>query len=109
MIEIWVTVDNNGSLKSIRAEGHSLSARKGSNIVCAAVSAQLRSVARVIDNGKSCVSRIKAESEGFLELEIDSYSDERWMAGVTDVLLAGLIETEREYPADCSIKLIKTS
>ena len=109
MIEIRISVDGSGNLKSLRAEGHSMSAPQGNNIVCAAVSTQLRSLVRVVESGNGCQGLIKADREGFLELELESTADVRWLAGVTDVLLAGLIEIERDYPGECSLKLIKMS
>ena len=108
MIEITIAVDNNGNLKSLKAEGHSMSAAKGSNIICAAVSAQLRSVVRALANGPGCETRVAADHDGFLELSVQTGNGEnRWLTGVTDVLLAGLIETERDYPRECIIKLVR--
>ena len=108
MIEITVAVDDNGNLKSLKAEGHSMSAAKGSNIICAAVSAQLRSVVRVLQNNPLVKIRVAADRDGFLELSVETgIGENRWLTGVTDVLLAGLIETERETPGECSIKLVK--
>ncbi len=107
MINIWIGVDNSGNLRSIKAEGHSMSALKGSNIVCAAVTSQLRSVVRVMESADGCQSSISAEHDGQLALEIMSCNDNRWLAGVTDVLLAGLIEIERDFPDECKIELIK--
>ncbi len=108
MIDVRITVDKNGNLRSLRAEGHSMSAPKGSNIVCAAVSAQLRSLVRVLQSGPGCKSRVNADRDGFLELSVETEEGEnRWLTGVTDIILAGLIENERDYPDECSVKLIE--
>lgn len=110
MIKITVAVDIDGNLKSLMAEGHSMSAAKGSNIICAAVSAQLRSVVRVLQSNQACKSTVAADRDGFLELSVETGDGgNRWLSGVTDVLLAGLIEIERDNPRECSVKLIKTS
>ncbi|MDC7227034.1 MAG: ribosomal-processing cysteine protease Prp [Spirochaetales bacterium] len=110
MIDIMIAVDLNGNLRSIKSEGHSMSAAKGGNIICAAVSAQIRSVVRVLDKGTGCISRVKADQDGYLELSVEAGEGEnRWLKGVTDVLVAGLLETERDYPDECSVKLIKLS
>ena len=110
MIEIMIAVNLYGNLKSLKAEGHSISAAKGSNIICAAVSAQLRSVVRVISSCNGCKSQVTADHDGFLELSVDTGDGEnRWLTGVTDVLLAGLMEVERDNPRECKITLIKLS
>ena len=109
MIEIRIALDQGGNLKSLKAEGHSMSAPKGSNIVCAAVSAQLRSAVRVLAGAPGCSTAVSAERDGFLELSVKAGNGEnRWLTGVTDVLLAGLMETEREYPGECRLELIET-
>jgi len=108
LIHIMIAVDTDGNLRSLKAEGHSMSAAKGSNIICAAVSAQLRSVVRVLQNGIGLKSLVSADRDGLLELSVETEDGEnRWLTGVTDVLLAGLIEIERENPRECSIKLVK--
>ena len=105
MIDIRVTIDEEGNLGSLKASGHS-SAEKGSSIVCAAVSAQLRSVVRVLETRTGLDAVISADEPGFLELFVKSVSgDAVWLTGVTDVLLAGLLEMERDFPDECSIKL----
>ncbi len=104
MINIRITLDKEGNLGSLRAEGHS-SAEKGTSIVCAAVSAQLRSVVRVLEARAGIKAVISADEPGFLELFVESVSVKHWLAGVTDVLIAGLLETERDFPEECSIKL----
>lgn len=106
MIDIRITIDKKGNLGSLKAEGHSMAAGKGSIIVCAAVSAQLRSVVRVLETRTGIDAVISADEPGLLELFVESVSgDAVWLAGVTDVLLAGLLETERDFPDECSIKL----
>ena len=108
MIEIRITLDQEGNLFTLKAEGHSMSAKKGSNIACAAVSAQLRSAVRALKTCSLAVTEVTADKPGFLELAVTVRADGRlWLKGVTDVLLAGLLETERDFPDECSIKLFE--
>ena len=108
MIRVRITVDSRGNLRSLKAEGHSMTALKGDNIVCAAVSAQLRSVVRVLGTSNSAGTVIKADRPGFLELIVkENHGPEGWLNGVTEVLLAGLLETGNEYPGECSVELIR--
>jgi len=108
LIDIRITIDNDGNLSVLKAEGHSMLAEKGSNIVCAAVSAQLRSVVRVLETGREVDARVSADEAGFLELIVKPETGSNsWLTGVTDVLLAGLLETERDFPDECSVKLFK--
>jgi uncharacterized protein YsxB (DUF464 family) len=108
LIDIRITLDQEGSLFTLKAEGHSMSAGKGSNIVCAAVSAQLRSVVRALKACSRADAEVSTDKPGFLELAVGPHADGKlWLKGVTDVLLAGLLETERDFPDECSIKLFK--
>ncbi len=110
MIEIRIAVSENGILKSLRAEGHSLSAPKGSNIVCSAVSVLLGSSLRALKSGGNCSPDIKNEQDGFLEFSVDTETQHNGrIGGITDMLLAGLLEIERDYPGECRIELIKSS
>ena len=106
MIDIGITIDNDGNLGSLRAEGHSMTAGRGANIVCAAVSALLRASVRALDARAGVNTVISADEPGFLELFVESASgDEQWLSGITEMLLAGLLETERDYPGECRIDL----
>ncbi|MBI9106913.1 MAG: ribosomal-processing cysteine protease Prp [Spirochaetales bacterium] len=108
MINIRIAIDNKGNLGTLRAEGHAMNAEKGSNIVCAAVSAQLRAVVRALQAKAGIEAVISADEPGFLELIVKSgLGNSEWLEGATDVLLAGLLETERDFPDECSIKLFK--
>lgn len=109
MIKIRIGVDNNGVLRSILAEGHSETAGKGNNIICAAVSAQIRGLVTAVAGCADCSAVIAADRDGFLDMKITSCGRTDWLCGVTDVVLSGLLKTEQEYPDECSIKLIKLS
>ncbi|MDC7124365.1 MAG: ribosomal-processing cysteine protease Prp [Spirochaetales bacterium] len=108
MIGLKVSVGKNGNLESVRAEGHSFSNPRGSNIVCAAVSSQLRSLVRVVESLDYCDYEIETD-DGFLLLVIKHCKDQRWLSGITDMLLSGLIETERDFPEECKLELTKKS
>ena len=106
MIDIGITIDDDGNLGGLKAEGHSLTAEKGSNIVCAAVSAVLRAAVRALSARAGLDVAVKADTPGYLELFVEkTEGGDSWLMGVTDILLAGLLEVERDYPDECRIVL----
>lgn len=105
MIRIRLQRDDAGCLKHLQSEGHAAGA-PGANIVCAAVSALLRSVVRVLERHGSIVVSGRAPAEGVLELTVERYSagDTQYLLGVTDVLVRGLADLEYEAPGDVLIE-----
>lgn len=105
MIHIGLLRDDIGCLAHLRSEGHAAGA-PGANIVCAAVSALLRSVARVLESRGSIVVSGEAPTEGVLEITIERYDagDSGYLLGVTDVLVRGLEDLAREAPGQVRLE-----
>ncbi len=105
MIHVGLQRDDNGCLRHLRSEGHAAGA-PGANIVCAAVSALLRSVARVLESHGSVVVSGRAPAEGVLEITIERYAaaDAGYLLGITDVLVRGLEDLAREAPAEIRLE-----
>ncbi len=107
MINLEITLDKSGNLEKLKSVGHAEMRDDGVSIACAAVSAQLRGAVRAFECCGTAILRGSADRPGSLEFSVDaSKLNSDWLKGLTDVLLAGLIETEKDYPDECIIKFL---
>lgn len=88
-----------GRLLSLRSEGHAVSGEEGS-VPCAAVSALVGSVSRLLLGVRGCNIDGSAPDPGRLELTVLQVLPwrRRWLRGVTDFLVQGLRDVAEEYP-----------
>ncbi|MCF7928359.1 MAG: ribosomal-processing cysteine protease Prp [Spirochaetales bacterium] len=109
MIRVRLCLDEHGALKELRADGHSGAAPRGEDLVCAAASSLLRTVARLLEKRGDLSVTGEAGHEGSMRLQITGKSKSggmpeegprptEWLAGVTDTLLQGLTDLSREQP-----------
>ena len=109
MINVELSRCTDGTLVSCTARGHSTLAAKGSDIVCAMVTAILRTSATVLaDEAEDCLA-VKAPEAGFLEfslLDKDAFNKEHLVC-VADFLQRGLELISEEYPEQLHL-LVKT-
>ena len=111
MIQVELTRCTDGTLVSCKAKGHSTLAAKGSDIVCAMVTAILRTSATVLaDEAENCLE-VKAPEAGHLEfclLDKDAFNKERLVC-VADFIQRGLEMISAEYPDQLHVlvKMIK--
>jgi uncharacterized protein YsxB (DUF464 family) len=94
-----------GCLRRLEMDGHAAGAPLGENPVCAAATAVARTAARVLDSVDGIEIRGVAEHEGRLRLEVAAYEREtaNYLKGVSDYLLVGLRDLEREYPDQVAV------
>lgn len=109
MIRVHVRL-RGGRLFQVKAEGHAESGRKGSSIVCAAVTVLLRTAARTIGGRTGIASTAGAAGPGDLGFRVDrcEAESEPWLSGVTDFLLQGLRDVAAEYPDEVQLTLAVT-
>ncbi len=89
-----------GILGSLKVEGHDrANGRKGS-VLCASVTALVRSAARTLEKNGAVKLEGAAETAGSLFFRITGYDGREtgWLKGVTDLLVTGLEDIAREYP-----------
>lgn len=103
MIEVLLECKEDGSISSLSAKGHAQFARKGKDIVCAAVSSLLRTTAKVLEE-TSGIELIKTSFNergnlAFSVLRKDCSGDltER-LKCVSDFVREGISLIEDEYP-----------
>ncbi len=100
-------MDNRRCITNVSVEGHALRGDSGNSVPCAAVSALTGSAARLISSNDGIHSSGSADDPGTLVLHIDKVEERciEWLQGITDFLVIGLKEVEREYPSECSVMM----
>jgi len=107
MIFINIALYPDGYIKNCRAEGHSFNASPGSDIICSAVTILLRTAARILFLEESIKVEGSAAEAGEMEFHISMVPQEKkyWIKGVTDYLLRGIFDLQKEYPDRLSINI----
>ena len=106
MIQAEVVLDEAGLLRSCRIQGHAGAGKKGSDIVCAAVSVLARSIIRVLSGRKDITIRGNIPEQGDFSMETE-YSDEgrEFLAGAGAFLTEGLLSVAAEFPDYCKVRM----
>ena len=103
MIELY----ENDCLKTVSAEGHSLSGKVGENLLCASATVLLRTAAKLLHS----VERLEIEGEvdapGSLFVAVKNVPSEKigWLQGITDFLLGGLLDLQYQNPKEVQVNL----
>jgi hypothetical protein len=100
VIRLRVRLRPDGCLAGFAASGHAGAGARGRDPLCAAVTVLLRTSARILSSrpGLRVSGQAPAEGEMRLELEPPPQALQEWVRGVTDTLLAGLTDLDREFP-----------
>ncbi len=107
MIRVRLELDAYGLLSSLETEGHAAVLTGAESVACAAVSALVRTAARLIEAREGVEHRGEAPSDGYLSIRVYRVPrrHRRWLLGVTDYLVAGVQDVERDYPDDCRVDI----
>lgn len=107
MLRIRVRIDSRGLLKEANAEGHAAFAAKGQDIVCAAASALVRTVARTFQSAEGFLVEGEAAKRGSVEfsLRVADDADARWGRGVTEMFLKGIGDLADEFPGNIELTI----
>ncbi len=105
MIDVTLWLDKSGCLSGIDASGHSGSAEAGKDIICAAASTLLRTVAGTLEMEPSISIEGSAEEKGELHLRISLLEEckKDWLRGVSAFTVVGLKDLASEYPDYCRV------
>jgi uncharacterized protein YsxB (DUF464 family) len=106
LIEVEAVLDESDVLRACTASGHAKAGKKGFDIVCAAVSALMRTAACALSDRKGIPLRYKAPEPGFFSIEADYTADGReflYAAGV--FLIEGFALIAEEYPQYCRLTI----
>ena len=108
MIRVRLVSDTGMCLVHLTVTGHAAIEDGGTvSVACAAVSAIVRTAARLIEMRPGVDSDGSAEKAGRLEIAIRGYppAQREWLRGVSDFLIVGLKDVERDYPEECEVVL----
>ena len=106
MIQADLILDEAGLLRSCRVSGHAGAGKRGSDIVCAAVSVLTRTLIRVLSGRKGITIRgdIPERGEFFVEAEYTPEGRE-FLAAVGAFLIEGLLSVSAEFPGNCKVNI----
>lgn len=107
MLRVVIEVDSCGLLRGYHASGHAGFAKRGRDIVCAAATSLLRTVAGELADHEDLVCRGSA-GEAQLLFHVGEIPAGRaeWLRGVTDTLRRGLEDLRREYPRTIEVAVV---
>lgn len=102
MTKVLLVCGADGGFVSCKASGHASFAKKGSDIVCAAVSVMLRTVMELLEQTAGVALEADTSSRGFIEFHVTSSSAQA--AGrlkcAADFIRIAFSSLAREYPAN---------
>ena len=109
MMSVVVSLSPAGCIEELRASGHAGVARHGADIVCAAVTAVLRTTVEVLHSRPGVRCQGEAPVEGELTLTVYHIPAEslEWARGVTDFLLAGCLGIQSEAPEAVAVEILR--
>ena len=101
-----MVLDEAGLLKSCRVQGHAGDAKRGNNIVCAAVSVLTRAFVRAIAVRQDIKLRGDIPEHGNFLVEMDYTPEGRgFLAGAGAFLIEGLLSISTEFPDQCKVTI----
>jgi uncharacterized protein YsxB (DUF464 family) len=103
MIQADMVLDEAGLLRSCRVSGHAGAGKRGSDIVCAAVSVLTRTILLALSGRKGITIRGSPEQGNFwMEAEYTPEGRE-FLAGAGDFLIEGLLSVSAQFPDYCKV------
>ncbi len=107
MITAKAVVDAGICLKRLDIDGHSEYAEAGEDIICSAVSILTRTAGRILlSHLKNNCESVSGE-RGSFKLTVSKIPEGKreWMKGITEFLLNGLSDLERDYSAFIKLEI----
>ena len=99
-----MVLDGEGLLRSCRVQGHAGAGRRGSDIVCAAVSVLTRTLVRVLSGRKDITIRGDIPEQGIFYLETEYTPEGRdFLAAAGAFVIEGLTSVSGEFPDYCKV------
>ena len=104
MIQADMVLDEAGLLRSCRLQGHAGAGKRGSDIVCAAVTVLTRTLIRVLSGREGIKIRGSIPEQGNFWMEAE-YSPEgrEFLAAAGAFLIEGLLSVSAEFPGYCKV------
>ena len=106
MIKADLVLDEAGLLRSFRVSGHSGAGKRGSDIVCAAVSVLTRTAVRVLSGREGITIQGEIPEEGNFYLGTECTAEGReFLAAAGAFLIEGLLSVSEEFPDHCKVNI----
>jgi uncharacterized protein len=107
LLRVWIQLTRSGAIRAIRAQGHAGYAPSGSDIVCAAATALLRTAARTFERKAGIEVAGGAERRGEMTLDVISIADSvsEWATGASETVVHGLADIAAEFPDAVSVEI----
>ena len=106
MTAVTLLTDRNGVLINCKANGHAGFSRKGSDIVCAAVTTLLKTAMQVLSQTEDVALNADTSSRGTLAFCVEARKDtpetEMCLKYTADFLRAGFESLSKEFPENVS-------
>ncbi len=111
MIQVTVVRDSNGRLKSCSADGHARFDRRGSDIVCAAVTSAIRTIQSLLDEDLCVTIETNCPDRGVLAFRIKTYEETEscFLEHCSDFLIRSIQLTEQEFPENVKLRVLTES
>ena len=118
MISVTLTYGKNGVLKNCKANGHADFSKKGTDIVCSAVTVLLRTAVNLLSHMENVTLNADTSSRGFLSFDVslneelcedfsESLKTEVRLKCIADFIEEGLGSIQKEFPENVHLTTIK--
>ncbi|MBQ7538405.1 MAG: ribosomal-processing cysteine protease Prp [Treponema sp.] len=102
MIVVALSYGKNGALKKCKANGHAHFSRKGTDIVCSAVTTLVRTAAQVLSHNENVSLNFEAPERGSMSFSIEAKTEsletETQLKCIGDFLRTGILALTKEFP-----------
>jgi uncharacterized protein YsxB (DUF464 family) len=106
MIQADIVLDEAGLLRSCRVQGHAGAGKKGSDLVCSAVSVLTRTVVIVLSGRKGVTIRGSIPEQGDFRIETEYTPEGRaFLEAAGAFLIEGLRSVSEEFPDNCKVTI----
>ncbi len=112
MVSVTLTCGKNGVLKKCKANGHADFSKKGTDIVCSAVTILLRTAMQLLSHMENVNLTADASSRGKIcfsveqeEVKTESPEMEIRLQCIADFLKNGIASIQKEYPDNVRLVL----
>lgn len=106
MIRCIIEADH-GILRSLRSSGHGDIDNRDAkvSVACAAVSTLLRTAGVLLETSEQVIIELKTFQPGEIDVRIKHVDEkaEQWLRGLTDMLIRGLEDVQRDFPAQVQL------
>ncbi|WP_407426496.1 ribosomal-processing cysteine protease Prp [Treponema sp.] len=110
MTVVTLSYGKNGVIKNCQANGHADFSKKGSDIVCSAVTILIRTAMQVLSHNEDVLLITDASKRGRLSFSVEAKSEnpetETQLSCIGDFLRTGFSALSKEFPENVKLTLL---